>query len=114
MGLASGGGVFATLLFLNAAPSLRTWTVFQHDRLTARAVLALRDIVKVPVAISRYVYFDPAKAREWADVLESAGYLRPVRLQSSHVREIARRTQGLKMGALEELVQGPEGQLAAS
>jgi hypothetical protein len=104
---------FALLFFLGSVHTLRIWPVFQHDRLTAKAVLALRDIVDEPVAIARYLHRVPG-VRGWADTAESLGYLRPARLASSHLREIAWPTGGLKMGGLQQFAKGGEGQMAAS
>lgn len=114
LSLASVGAVFAALLLLNSVYCMRVWGLFQHDRFTAKAVLALRDIVDEPMAISRFVHFNAANAREWADVLEQVGYLRPARLRSSHLREIAGRTNGVNVGELDQVLRGAEGQVAAS
>ena len=106
--------VFALLFFFSTNAALRIWPMFQHDRLTGKAVLALRNLVDEPRAIARYVHHDAARARELADALDQVSYLRPQPLRSAHIREIARPTGGMKMGALQGATQGPDGHVIAS
>ena len=106
--------VFALLFVFSTIASLHIWPRFQHDRLTGKAVLALRDLLKEPRAISRFVHHDAARARALADTLDQMDYLRPQRLRSAHIREIARPTGGIKMGAIQDANQTPDGHVITS
>jgi hypothetical protein len=113
LSFAMGGGAFALLFFLGSAQSLEMWHSFQHDRLTAKAVLALRGLVDEPAAIARYLHRVPG-VREWADTAESLGYLRPARLTSPHLRQIAEPNGGMKMGDLQRIGKGNDGVMGLS
>ena len=108
-GYAVGIALFTTLFLFSTFGTLRNWPSFQHDRFTAKAVLALRDIVNEPTAIARYVHWNVPRARELAETVESVGYLRPTRLHSAHLREIARPTSGLTVGEVNAAIQTPDG-----
>jgi hypothetical protein len=113
LSFAVGTGAFALLFFLGSAQSLGMWPLFQHDRLTAKAVLALRGLVDEPAAIARYLHRVPG-VREWADMAESLGYVRPARLTSPHLREIAAPNGGMKMGELQRIGKGNDGRMGLS
>ena len=106
--------VFAILCLFSTIGALRVWPIFQHDRLTGKAVLAFRHLINEPRAIARYVHHDVERVRGLADALDGIGYVRPERLHSAHLREIARPTGGMKMGALQDARHGPDGQVVAS
>jgi hypothetical protein len=108
-----GSAAFALLFFLGSVQSLKMWHSFQHDRLTAKAVLALRGLVDEPAAIARYLHRVPG-VREWADTAESLGYVRPARLTSPHLREIAGPNNGMKMGELQRTGKGNDGSMGLS
>jgi hypothetical protein len=113
LSFAMGSAALAVLFLLGSFQSLAKWHAFQHDRLTARAVLALRGIVVEPAAIARYLHRVPG-VREWADTAESLGYLRPPRLTSPHLREIARPTGAMKMGELQRIAKAKGGGMGLS
>ncbi|MFL6521043.1 MAG: hypothetical protein ACJ8NS_12545 [Chthoniobacterales bacterium] len=113
LGLVSLGAAFALLFFLGSVQSLKTWHSFQHDRLTAKAVLALRGLVDEPPAIAHFLHRVPG-VREWADTVESLGYLRPARLTSPHVREIAESDGEIKAGGVQRVARGNDGRMGLS
>jgi len=113
LSFAMGSAAFAVLFFLGGAQSFKTWNSFQHDRLTAKAVLALRGLVDEPAAIARYLHRVPG-VREWADTAESLGYVRPARLTSPHLREIAGPNGGIRMGELQRFGKGDDGRMGLS
>jgi hypothetical protein len=113
LGFAMGAAAFALLFFLGSAQSLGMWHSFQHDRLTAKAVLALRGIIDEPAAIARFLHRVPG-VREWADTAESLGYLRPARLTSPHLREIAQPPGGMTMGEVQRVAKGTDSRIGLS
>ena len=113
LGFAMGGAAFALLFFLGSAQSLKMWHSFQHDRLTEKAVLALRGLVDEPAAIAHYLHRVPG-VREWADTAESLGYVRPARLTSPHVREISGPSEVMKVGEVQRIGKGNDGAMGMS
>jgi hypothetical protein len=110
---AAGSAAFALLFFLGSIQSLKMWHLFQHDRLTAKAVLALRGLVDDPAAIAHFLHRVPG-VREWADTVETLGYIRPARLTSPHLREIAEPSGGIKMGDVQRVGKGNDGRMGLS
>jgi hypothetical protein len=94
--------------------SLESWPRFRHSRLTGKALLLLINIVDEPQALVRCVHWDSPSLKGWTNALDRLGYLRPALVRSSHIREIAYRSEPGTMGEFEEMRRNSDGAFAAS
>lgn len=103
------------LLFLGATiHSLQFWRGFQHNRLTGKAVLLFVDVLHEPQSLVRYVHWSHWTLKAWTENLDRLGYLRPPLVRSNRIREIAADSDEGAMGAFDQLVRAPTGELTAS